>query len=156
MKQYSVTNKPRDPVHPFPARMAPSIALKEVSGQRRRLSVLDPMMGSGTVLVAARAKGHKAYGTDLDPLAVLITKVWAKSLNKRRVREKAKSTLDRAKAQFKALKVADAYPRNCDQTTRDFISYWFDPYARRQLTALSREIARLRDPSVRDALWCAF
>ena len=65
----------RLPVHPFPARMAPGIALQAVSKSRRRLKVLDPMMGSGTVLVAARAKGHHAIGIDIDPLAVLMAGV---------------------------------------------------------------------------------
>jgi 23S rRNA G2445 N2-methylase RlmL len=40
----------RDPVHPFPARMAPGIALEIMSTVKGSLRVLDPMMGSGTVL----------------------------------------------------------------------------------------------------------
>src|SRR5689334_23212134 len=64
-------------LHPFPARMAPDIALKSISRRTgaRRLKVLDPMCGSGTVLTIASAAGHAAVGFDVDPLAVLISKV---------------------------------------------------------------------------------
>jgi tRNA G10 N-methylase Trm11 len=75
-------------VHPFPARMAPAVALKAVSGKRRKLTVLDPMSGSGTVLAAARAKGHYAIGVDLDPLAVLLSKVWCTSVDRAPVQKK--------------------------------------------------------------------
>ena len=64
----------RHPVHPFPARMAPGIALDVLKQRRGRIRVLDPMMGSGTVLVMAQSRGHVAVGIDIDPLAVLIAK----------------------------------------------------------------------------------
>ena len=66
----------REPIHPFPARMAPGIALQAMPEDSEQLRVLDPMMGSGTVLAMARARGHRGFGFDLDPLAVLISKVW--------------------------------------------------------------------------------
>ena len=61
----------RDPFHPFPARMAPGLALDVIAESRRPLRILDPMSGSGTVLAIAHSKGHHAVGVDLDPLAVL-------------------------------------------------------------------------------------
>ena len=50
----------RDPVHPFPARMAPGIALDIIAAETKSIRVLDPMMGSGTVLAVARSCGHAA------------------------------------------------------------------------------------------------
>lgn len=69
------------PIHPFPARMAPEIALKALSSLPEGSTVLDPMTGSGTVLREAVMQGHQAYGYDLDPLAVLISKVWTKPVS---------------------------------------------------------------------------
>lgn len=60
----------RGSVHPFPARMAPGIALNALGNDRVPLRVLDPMVGSGTVLAVARSKGHYAIGFDSDPLSV--------------------------------------------------------------------------------------
>ncbi len=146
----------RHPVHPFPARMAPGIALDALASSRKRLRVLDPMMGSGTVLAVARAKGHQAVGTDLDPLSVLLARVWTTTVDASRVRRKANEVLGRARVHFKQLPAGAAYPSGADAETRQFVRYWFDGYARRQLTALSGAIGRVRDRKVRDVLWCAF
>ena len=146
----------RDPVHPFPARMAPGIALELLSNTDKRLRVLDPMMGSGTVLAMARSKGHQAIGIDIDPLAVLISKVWTTSIDPGEVQAMAEQVLARAKAIFDTLDQKDAYPRHADHETRKFIVYWFDGYARRQLASLAIAIGRVRNEGIRNVLWCAF
>jgi IS1 family transposase len=61
-------------IHPFPARMAPELALNSLR-QLEGGVVLDPMTGSGTVVRMAKARQLDALGFDLDPLAVLISKV---------------------------------------------------------------------------------
>lgn len=144
----------RGPVHPFPARMAPGIALEVVAAAKKPLRVLDPMMGSGTVLAVARSKGHRAIGIDIDPLAVLISKVWTTAINAEEVRDKATEVLCRARDIFSTLSTRDAYPRHADPETRRFVAYWFDDYARRQLASLATVIHRVRDDTTRDALWC--
>lgn len=146
----------RNPVHTFPARMAPGIALDVLTETKKSIRVLDPMMGSGTVLAVARSKGHRAIGVDIDPLAVLISKVWITSIDQDKVRAKAEKVLSRAKEVFKKLPVREAYPPYADDETKRFVSYWFDGYARRQLAALAGVIARVRDQSIRDVLWCGF
>lgn len=146
----------REPVHPFPARMAPGIALDVLSHAEKPLRVLDPMMGSGTVLAVARSKGHLAIGVDIDPLAVLISRVWTTALDPEEIRDKAAEVLERARAVFAALPTRDAYPQRADRATRRFVAYWFDDYARRQLASLATAIGRVRDDHVRDVLWCSF
>lgn len=146
----------RNPIHPFPARMAPGIALEALAESKTPLRVLDPMAGSGTVLAVARAKGHRAYGVDLDPLAVLLANVWTRTVETERVKEKASEVLDRARTAFGSLTSKRAYPAGSDAETRKFIRYWFDEYARRQLAALSAAIRRVHDKATRDVLWCAF
>jgi SAM-dependent methyltransferase len=146
----------RNPIHPFPARMAPGIALDALAGSTRPLRILDPMAGSGTVLAVARSKGHRAYGFDLDPLAVLLAGVWTRTIDADEVTDKAAEVLARAKTSFDILPSGQAYPSGSDSETRKFIRYWFDEYARRQLAALSKVISRVHDDAVRDALWCGF
>ena len=146
----------RSPIHPFPARMAPGIALEAVGVSESRLRVLDPMMGSGTVLAVARAKGHRAFGVDLDPLAVLLAGVWTRTVDAKRVSDKAVQVLARAKTAFSRLTLGQAYPSAVDDETREFIRYWFDDYSRRQLAALAAAISRVRHDATRDVLWCAF
>jgi adenine-specific DNA methylase len=146
----------RSPIHPFPARMAPGIALEALGESKTPLRVLDPMSGSGTVLAVARANGHRAYGVDIDPLAVLLAGVWTRTVDAELVNDKAAQILNRAKAAFGPLPSGQAYPVGSDDETRKFIRYWFDDYARRQLAALSTAIHRVHDNTVRDVLWCGF
>lgn len=146
----------RDPVHPFPARMAPGIALDIIAAEPNSIRILDPMMGSGTVLAVARARGHSAIGIDIDPLAVLLARVWTTPVDVNKVECKAVEVLERARSDFSSRRACEAYPRYADSDTRKFIRYWFDEYARRQLASLAEAIHRVRDDRVRDTLWCAF
>ena len=146
----------RHPIHPFPARMAPGIALSALSSAQKPLRVLDPMMGSGTVLAMARAHGHYATGVDVDPLAVLLAKVWITATDQEEIVDAGATALAKAKSIFDGVTYGSAYPLDCSAETRKFLRYWFDEYARRQLTALTIAIRRVRRQPIRDALWCAF
>jgi hypothetical protein len=145
----------REPVHPFPARMAPGIALDVVANAGTKLRVLDPMMGSGTVLALARAKGHKAIGVDIDPLAVLISRVWTTALDVTMTRECAADVLSHARQLSESLTVDQAYPAGADAETRAFLRYWFDGRNRRQLASLAAVISQVHSRTTRDALWVA-
>lgn len=146
----------RKPIHPFPARMAPGIALEALGECNTPLRVLDPMVGSGTVLAVARANGHRAFGLDLDPLAVLLAKVWTRTVDAVRVADTAGIVLERARSAFRASTSGQAYPLRSDDETRKFTRYWFDGYARRQLAALANAIHEVCDAAARDVLWCSF
>ena len=146
----------REPVHPFPARMAPGLALEVLAESGKPIRVLDPMMGSGTVLALSRAQGHHAFGVDIDPLAVLITRVWTTAIDACEVRAAATDVLAEARDLFRAILTRDAYPATADEETRSFVRFWFDAYSRRQLTALSSALQNVSNSKIRNALWCAF
>ena len=146
----------RHAVHPFPARMAPEIALDIIARCRKPLHILDPMSGSGTVLAVAHAEGHHTIGVDIDPLAVLISKVWITTINPSTLRKKASDVLDMAHQTCVTLNANYAYPENSDEETKKFVKFWFDDHARRQLTSLASSINAVRDEKIRNALWCAF
>ncbi|PYP90120.1 MAG: hypothetical protein DMG65_12230 [Candidatus Angelobacter sp. Gp1-AA117] len=144
------------PIHPFPARMAPSIALRRLSGRKGTLRVLDPMVGSGTTAVAARLRGHRAIGFDTDPLALLIAKTWASDIKPKHLRKSAEKVLKEAEKIYKKLHVKDAYPVGADKETKAFIRFWFDATNRRQLAALAGSISKIKESVDRTLLWCAF
>lgn len=137
-------------IHPFPARMAPDIAIDHLGSMAgKELVVLDPMCGSGTVLAAAATRGHSACGFDVDPLAVLMSSVATHAVDTEQVIAEAErvcalareSTVDR--------------PRWDDPETRKFAEYWFATPQRRQLNRLSRELDEIDDDAVRRALQVA-
>jgi len=153
----SATRKARiRPVHPFPARMAPSIVWDALPKTRNPLSILDPMSGSGTTLVCARSRGHRAIGCDTDPLAILIARAWCADTEPEKLKRRARLVLERARILRKLLRGKGSYPRSADRETRQFIDFWFDPGTRRELSALATCISRVRSQTERTLLWCAF
>ncbi|MCH7575257.1 MAG: hypothetical protein IIA59_09050 [Candidatus Marinimicrobia bacterium] len=144
------------PVHPFPARMAPSIVWDALPKTGPSLRILDPMSGSGTTLVSARARGHHAIGYDTDPLAILIARVWCADTEPDEVKHRANHVLVRAKRLQGRLLSKESYPKGTDNDTRQFIDFWFDQRNRQELNALATCISRVRSQPVRTILWCAF
>ena len=129
------------PIHPFPARMAPEIAIEELSKLPVGSKVLDPMMGSGTVLRHAVSFGHHATGFDMDPLAVLMSRVWSTSVPD-------------SDLQFVSRVLYDALPDldadevwlpwiDEDPETEEFISFWFGERQRRDLRRLAFALSEL-------------
>jgi len=144
------------PVHPFPARMAPSIVWDNLPDNGKPLRILDPMAGSGTSLVIARARGHHAVGCDTDPLAVLIANAWCSDFSSDRLSQRSRSILDEAVEKAKELTPEKAYPSQADDETKQFINFWFDDNSRVQLAALSCCISHVDNSEEKNLLWTAF
>ena len=114
------------------------------------------MAGSGTTLVCARSRGHRAIGCDTDPLALLIARAWCIDAEPEPLKTRAGLVLERAKILSKRLTPEKSYPENTDHETRRFINFWFDPGNRIELNALATCISRVRSQTERTLLWCAF
>lgn len=140
-----------NPIHPFAARMAPELALRHLSTKNtknRSLTVLDPMVGSGTVVRLAKELGHRAIGFDTDPLAVMISETWCTSIDPDELRAKAATILE-ATSDWNSIPARVAYPKGADEETKKFVRFWFDLRARKQLAALLDEISKVRNRPVR-------
>ncbi|WP_067651950.1 hypothetical protein [Dokdonella koreensis] len=127
-------------IHPFPARMAPELALSSLADLPADSLVLDPMAGSGTVLRQALALGHRAIGFDMDPLAVLMSRVWTAPVDEAVLDREVQGLMDGAT-------VVDLRSQTLhwhDEETRAFVRYWFDGPQRRALTRLAYVLDELR------------
>jgi hypothetical protein len=66
--------------HSYPARLHPLTAHRLIEGMtNERGSVLDPFCGSGTTLIEGRILGRKAFGSDVNPLAVELSRLRTRS-----------------------------------------------------------------------------
>ena len=122
-------------IHPFPARMAPEIALNGMESIPRDYEVLDPMSGSGIVIGTAAKLGISATGLDLDPLACLISRTNATYVNGDRVSEACEELLSRCRNSDPDdifLPWLDA-----DEETTRYVNFWFAREQRDQLRTLS-------------------
>jgi hypothetical protein len=131
-------------LHPFPARMAPEIALRALASLPEGSTVLDPMCGSGTVLREALRHGHTAIGFDVDPLAALISHVSTHPINTTQLIEVGNAVADRAthlQDRGMVLPWIDS-----DRGTQEFINFWFAIEQRQSLRALAWLVARNQGP----------
>ena len=139
----------RHGLHPFPARMAPEIVVKAVDSLPQGSTVLDTMCGSGTVLRESVRHGHRAIGFDIDPLAVLISRVSTKRLDLGLLLRKADKLANRA-ASLNGDSLYLPWIDTNDET-RKFTEFWFGSDHRCALRALSWLVLRV-DGSIGDAL----
>ena len=140
---------PLKSIHPFPARMAPELALAHAETLPAGSVVLDPMAGSGTVIRVASELGHHGIGFDLDPLAVLMAKVWTTPIDLDCLRASAEGVSIRA-AERVTGSVQLAWIDE-DAETRRYVDYWFASDQQVELRKLSAEL-KLIDGIIGDAL----
>ncbi len=129
------------PIHPFPARMAPGLVLERLGEIDENSRVLDPMAGSGVVLRHAIELGHKAVGFDLDPLSVLMARVWTTPLSEKNLDE----WTARISAEVRATSASAASLdwMDADEETRSFVDYWFGATQRADLRRIAFVLSRL-------------
>lgn len=134
-------------IHPFPARMAPELALEKLQDLEQKGLVLDPMAGSGTVLRQATDLGHRAVGFDMDPLAVLMTRVWTTAVDEKLV----DNIVERVTKRIESIQPDEAKLPWMDAETLAFVDYWFAEPQKgdlRQIAFVLDELGReLADPA---------
>lgn len=131
-------------VHPFPARMAPEIALETIGSLKSNSTIVDPMCGSGQVLREALQQGHKAIGFDIDPLAVLMSRVWTVPLATSVLINKGESVIEKAEE----LQEDNIYLPwiDDDEETSRYIDFWFGSSQKDQLRKLAYFLAGKHGP----------
>ena len=136
------TNTGLHGIHPYPAKFVPQIPrhLLELFHPVVRAPVLDPFCGSGTTLVECQAMGIPSFGIDLNPVAVLISKVKTDPPNEQIVTT-ATQIVETASATTNS--VPPDIPR---------LDHWFTPGATTALTKLTRAISQISDHQIKNAL----
>lgn len=121
-------------IHPFPARMAPDLALLSLEDLPSSSTVLDPMVGSGTVVRHALEMGHSAVGYDLDPLAVLMSRAWTTVVSDDEIEDELRIVIEETR-KFGSTTPTLAW--QSDPETAKFVDYWFHETQRGELARLA-------------------
>ena len=136
------------PIHPFPARMAPDLVLGRLEEIGENSRVLDPMAGSGVVLRQAIELGHEAVGFDLDPLAVLMARVWTTPISEKNLERWADHVIGEAKLTKACCVRLDWI--DLDEETRSFVRYWFGERQRADLRRIALVLRKLGQGECRE------
>ncbi len=140
-------------IHTYPAMMLPQIArrLIEEYGKESKVN-LDPFCGSGTVLVESLLHNISSYGVDINPLAILLSKVKTTPLDPIRLRKAFEQVSEK-------IWQAKFYPKILREIeTPNFfnIEYWFKPKVIRELSYIKRVIEDISDEEIRNFFYIAF
>lgn len=143
-------------IHPFPARMAPDAIADLLDDLPADATVLDPMCGSGVVVRQSLLSGRRGIGADIDPLAVLMSRVWTSKKRLGDIEGIAATVATKAHkmrlGDFKLPWIDDC------RETREFVDYWYAAEQRRALRKLAARLCYDMDvlpAHVRDCLWIA-
>lgn len=124
-------------IHPFPARMAPDLALVPLENLPAGSTVLDPMMGSGTVVRHALDAGHDAVGCDLDPLAVLMSRAWTTAVTDDEIGAILAQVLALVARNAETVPVLEW---QADVQTAAFVDFWFYEAQRADLARIAHAL----------------
>ena len=132
-------------IHTYPAMMIPQIARRLIYlyGEESK-TLLDPFCGSGTSLVEATLTPHikESYGFDLNPLALLISKVKTTKIKQEILKNELNNILESSES--------SEIPKFKN------IEFWFKPQVIKKLTILKKAINKIDDDKVKNFFLACF
>jgi DNA modification methylase len=135
--------------HRYPAKFIPQIVSRLAEKYTKEGDlVIDPFGGCGTTLVESKVMGRPSIGVDINPVAVLITKVKITPIDPKKI-EKALSSLKEK---------LDTYNENTKIKVpkHERIDYWFKSEEKRKLAFIFAEISKLKGQEIRNFFYCGF
>lgn len=153
----SANQSERDFMHgicTYPAMMVPKMQRRlleitcnhVVAHSKKRLDLLDPFVGSGTVMLEGMLLGLNVTGIDLNPLAILLSKVKTTIIPIQILQDKSNELLNRLE-------------ENSTEYNNVFfegINKWFSAQSIKELSKLKRAIQQESDVIYRRFFWAAF
>lgn len=148
--------------HKYPAKFIPQLTDRFIKENTRIGDlVCDPFMGSGTTLVEAIINGRRAYGTDINPVAVLISKAKTTPIEPAFLKGKILPLLGDIKASIGRkhhgqMPLAPSDDLDIAIPDNKRLEYWFPEKQKVDLAIILSRINTIEDQKVRTFLLCAF
>jgi len=139
--------------HQYPARMHPEIAKRLIEKYAIKSSdiVFDPFMGSGGVLVESMVHGNNSVGIDLNPFAVLLTKVKTTPLDAAKLETTFNQIILDSKKDKKNKIEYDNAPNFLPKKPKEkSLKFWYQDDALKDLQILKNHVFLIKDEKTRD------
>lgn len=145
-------------LHAFAAKFPPQLPRVFIRGLTKPNDiVLDPMMGSGTTIVESHIEGRIGIGLDIDPLSLQLSTVKVTPLDIDRLQKAGEIVIERANQIIRFENEAiEEYLNNFDESTKEFINYWFLQPTQNELTALYLAIQEIESATIKRFLELTF
>lgn len=148
--------------HTYPAKFIPQLAARLINENSSVGElVCDTFMGSGTTLVEATVHDRRVYGTDINPVAVLITKAKTTPIEPQNLERKVYSLKNSIKHHLidgnkQTLLLKDDNNLAVVSHENKRIDYWFPEKQKHDLSAILSEVMSIEDVNIRNFLLCTF
>lgn len=128
-----------DRIHPYPAKFTVDLALEYIKKYSSDGDlVYDPFVGSGTTLLASKALHRRSIGTDINHIAILISKA--------KILRLSKDNIENLKSFISEFEIS--YKKDCDKTLLfDYpsIHHWFTDESIKILSYIKNQIYKIKD-----------
>jgi DNA modification methylase len=146
--------------HRYPAKYIPQLAARVIKENSQAGDlVCDPFMGSGTTLVEAMVNGRKAYGTDINPVAVMIAKAKTTPIEPAKLQYEVNALFNYLQTAFQrdnGQSLLVDYQFDFSIPKHDRIDYWFPQKQKQDLALILSRIKAVDDAHTRTFLLCSF
>lgn len=133
-------------LHLYPARMHPEIArrlIKKYANEQKKV-VFDPFMGSGGVLVESLLHNNNSIGFDINPFAVLLSKVKTTPINPKKLNQKFHDIQSKSNTDLKRKINYDNAPSSIN------LPFWYTKESVKRLQILKKHIFDITDDKVQN------
>lgn len=136
-------------IHTYPAMMIPQVARRLIAENGESTEIgLDPFCGSGSVLLEFKLTGIDCYGTDINPLAALISRVKNTPVNSQRLEKEWK---------FLQTKIGELTLESKPNTPEFYnIDFWFKKQVIHRLAVIKAAIDEIESKEVREFFLVCF
>lgn len=145
--------------HRYPAKFIPQLARRCIlENSSEGDLVIDPFVGCGTTLIESLIYGRKSIGTDINPVAILISRAKTTPINPDRLnneKEKLFASIDANRDQ-KQKRLIGSEKQKRDKFN-DRIIYWFPKTeVRETLSFILHKINSIEEEDLRTFFLCGF
>lgn len=142
--------------HDYPATMIPKMPdlfINAVTKFSDIKNIYDPFMGSGTTLVEGIRHNLEAFGVDLNPLAVLMTRVKTKKLPQDKLEQAKRNIYSGYEKELLDVDLAGAKLEIPDFKN---VNYWFKPNVIKSLQIIKDQILKIEDQDIKEFFLLTF
>ncbi len=138
--------------HQYPARMHPEIAKRVIEKYATdpKSVILDPFMGSGGVLVESMLHGNNSIGIDLNPFAVLISKVKTTKIDSKKLQKIFEEIMNVSVNDYKNKTKFNNHPEKID------LAFWYPTDPIKKLPILKHHIMKIKNNDLRNFFLICF
>jgi DNA modification methylase len=147
--------------HRYPAKFIPQLAERLIKENSKPADlVCDPFMGSGTTLLEAILNSRRTYGTDINPVSVLISRAKTTPIEPSYLKDQISSVLVRINTDLEnrtgAMTIFGAADFSSIIPDNKKIDYWFPEEQKIDLAIILSRINCIDNQDIRTFLLCAF